>query len=188
MFLACSPVSHEVLKYALPLPLQCPHMKGPMRLPCWPPQPLQAPCPLQPCPRPRATQQPTNLRDRSGRPAPKPCLISLRLHSLAHIPPLSQSPVIALSLHGGHARAFRRGSSSERRQSSLPLSTLRALVDGSPPTMRCNQCVRYHVSAPEGVLAGSLRTSAWTISPCREDAKRFMERVRVFFLVSLQKA
>ena len=157
MPLACNQVCHEVLKYALLPPLQCLYMKGPMRLPC---QLLQSPCPRHPCLRPRATSRPTNLRGRSGRPALTPCLISPSLHLPAHIPPLSQSPGIALSLHGGRARAFRRGSSRERRQSSLPLSTLRALVDGSSPTMRCNQCVRYHVSAPEGVLAGSLRTSA----------------------------
>ena len=138
LFLARSSVSREELKCALPLPLQRPQMMCPMRPPSWPPQPLQEPRPLQHCPPPRA-QQPPNLQDRSGRPAPKPCLISLRSHSQARIPPLSQSPVIALSLHGGHARECRRGGSSELRQSFLRLSTLRASADGSSPTTRCNQ-------------------------------------------------
>ena len=160
LFSARSWVSHVALKYALPLLLQRPHMKGPMRCPRWSPRPLQVPSPLQPGPRPRATQQLTSFRVGSGHPAPKPCLISLRLHSPAHIPPLSQFPEIALSQPGGLARACRRGSSSEPRQSSLRLSTLRASADGSSPTMRRTRYVRYHVSAPERVRAGSSRTNA----------------------------
>ena len=172
------------LPLSYPLPLSRLHMEGAKRRLRWLPQLLPTLHPSRPIPYPRPIQQQADLRVDSGHPALMPSLISLRLPLLARTPPLSLSPELALSQPGGHARACRRGSSSGPRQSSLLPSILRALADGSSPTLRRNRSARHHVSSPEGVWVGSSHISARATSPYRKGAKHSMGHALVFFPAS----